>query len=134
MREVWIDPTYDEPRVFMEPVEGAVRYVVDRDPRSIQQLVAECHAIARDNGFSTPQSFDEVDPIIRCLCLIHSEVSEALEAVRGDDLDNFSEELADTVIRVFDLCGGLGIDLEWAVLSKMEANRHRPHLHGGKRA
>lgn len=100
---------------------------------SIRSLVSECHAIAKANGFETPTSFEQSDPVARCLALIHSEVSEALEALRHDDLDNFGEELADTVIRVFDLCGGLGIDLEWAVLSKMEANRLRSHKHGGKR-
>jgi len=100
----------------------------------IDSTLMECHAIAKQNGFETPTGFDQVDPIIRCLCLIHSEVSEALEAVRKNDRDNFAEELADTVIRVFDLCGGLDIDLEGAILAKMEVNRGRGYRHGGKRA
>jgi NTP pyrophosphatase (non-canonical NTP hydrolase) len=33
------------------------------------------------------------------LCLIHSEVSEALEAHRKDDKENFAEEIADIIIR-----------------------------------
>lgn len=67
------------------------------------------------------------------LALIHSEVSEALEAFRKDDRDNFAEELADVVIRTLDCAGGLGIDLEKAVLAKLEKNRGRGFRHGGKR-
>lgn len=42
------------------------------------------------------------------LALIHSEVSEMEEAEAGE---NFAEELADICIRVFDLIGGLEIDI-----------------------
>lgn len=78
------------------------------------------------------------------LCLIHSEVSEALEVFRGGDLgqmvdldtgkpEGFDSELADIVIRVADLCGALGIDLQHAVESKSAFNETRPKRHGGKR-
>ncbi|MCV9884721.1 MazG nucleotide pyrophosphohydrolase domain-containing protein [Metabacillus halosaccharovorans] len=66
------------------------------------------------------------------LALIHSEVSEALEADRNGDSENFTEELADVCIRIFDLCGSKGIDLEKAILQKMERNKKRPYRHGGK--
>jgi len=36
------------------------------------------------------------------------------------------------VIRVADLCGKLGIDLDFALTMKMEYNQTRPHRHGGK--
>ena len=45
------------------------------------------------------------------LALVHSEVSEALEAFRIDDKENFIEELADVVIRVLDLSEGLEMDI-----------------------
>lgn len=64
------------------------------------------------------------------LALIHSEVSEALEALRKDDNENFREELADVVIRIGDLCGGLGIDLESEITKKMEKNKSRERKHG----
>ena len=51
--------------------------------------------------------------------LIHGEVSEALEALRKDDHPNFAEELADVVIRVADLAGGSGVDLEGEITRKM---------------
>lgn len=98
------------------------------------------------------------------LALIHSEVSEALEAYRDglginkmyykhpdgtvcreDALcplstseetkpEGIPSEMADILIRVLDACGAYGIDIESAVRSKMEYNRTRPERHGGKRA
>lgn len=41
-------------------------------------------------------------------------------------------ELADAVIRIADLCGHMGIDLEAAIVAKMEYNKGRPFKHGGK--
>ncbi len=46
----------------------------------------------------------------------------------------FPSELADILIRCFDLAGYLGIDLDEAVRVKMAHNATRPHRHGGKRA
>lgn len=69
----------------------------------------------------------------RILALIHSEASEALEAFRKDDRENFAEELADVLIRVLDCGGGLGIDLDATVAAKLEKNRSRGYKHGGKR-
>ena len=72
----------------------------------------------------------ENNAIAARLALIHSEVSEALEALRVGDMDNFAEELADIVIRVGDTAGGLGIDLESEIKKKMEKNKARGYLHG----
>lgn len=41
-------------------------------------------------------------------------------------------ELADAVIRIADLCGHLGIDLEAAIALKMDYNETRPFKHGKK--
>lgn len=66
------------------------------------------------------------------LALIHSEVSEALEADRKGDAENFVEELADVCIRIFDLCGSRNIDFGKAIESKMLKNEGRSYKHGGK--
>lgn len=64
------------------------------------------------------------------LALIHSEVSETLEAVRKGDGANEVEELADIVIRVLDYAGYHGFDLGAAIHQKMLANYNRPYRHG----
>lgn len=67
------------------------------------------------------------------LCLIHSEVSEAMEGHRKGLADDklphrpmIEVELADAVIRIADLAGALGLDLGGAIAEKMEYNRKRP--------
>ncbi len=47
--------------------------------------------------------------------------------------EGIPSELADTVIRICDLCGLMGIDLERAIEEKMLYNKTRPHRHGGKK-
>jgi NTP pyrophosphatase (non-canonical NTP hydrolase) len=73
-----------------------------------------------------------------CMARIMGEVGEAVEAMRhgnpeSEKIPGFShveEELADTLIRIFDYCGMKGYDLGGAVLAKMEHNSGRPYLHG----
>lgn len=66
------------------------------------------------------------------LCLIHSEVSEAMEGARKNLPDDklphrpmIEVELADAVIRILDLCGALNLDLESAIKEKREYNAKR---------
>lgn len=44
--------------------------------------------------------------------------------------DTFEDELADTVIRILDLCGARGIDLEKHINLKLKYNRSRERMHG----
>ena len=66
------------------------------------------------------------------MALIHSEESEATEALRKGDRNNFEEELADVIIRVASIAHGLGIDLERTIVGKLEVNKTRGFRHGGK--
>lgn len=66
------------------------------------------------------------------LCLIHSEISEALEAFRKDlkddhlpDYNGIDVELADAVIRIFDLAGYLDIDIGHVIDDKFHYNQTR---------
>lgn len=64
------------------------------------------------------------------IALIHSEVSELLEAIRNEDHANEAEEAADIAIRLLDYCGAVGIDLGAAIEAKMLDNYQRPYKHG----
>lgn len=46
--------------------------------------------------------------------------------------EGLAVELADAVIRIADVCGAYGIDLEAAIVEKMEYNKSRPYKHGKK--
>jgi hypothetical protein len=66
------------------------------------------------------------------LCLVHSEISEALEGHRKDLQDDklphrkmFEVELVDALIRILDIGAGLGLDLEGAYREKMAYNAKR---------
>lgn len=66
------------------------------------------------------------------LALVHSEVSEALEGLRKDKMDehlpdrsSIEVELADALIRIFDLAGQMNLDLGMAVVEKMRYNAVR---------
>lgn len=124
---------------------------------TISELVKRAHETATDKGwYDEPKTFGEL------IALCHSELSEALEEFRdgcspkhsgvqcqADERERdicsgncrFCEmhkpvgipiELADVVIRIADMCGYYGIDLESAVKQKMEYNKTRPYKHGGK--
>lgn len=67
------------------------------------------------------------------LCLVHSEISEAMEGHRKGLQDDklphrpmIEVELADAVIRILDIAGGLDLDLGGAIAEKLEYNRRRP--------
>lgn len=107
---------------------------------TITELVGQSHALARQKGFW--DSDTDSPNVPEKLCLIHSEISEALEELRDGSLiqgyhlatsgkpEGFGIELADAVIRIADLCGALGIDLEQAISVKHAYNKSRPQKHG----
>jgi len=93
--------------------------------KSLNQVCEICHRVAVEKGF-----WDEERNIGEALMLIVTELAEAMEAYRHQDETNFKEELADTFIRLFDLCGGLNIDIEEEITKKSEKNKSRPYKHG----
>lgn len=101
----------------------------------MNHLAEEIYNINKQNGWNvlTPEDWKNEHKIPAKLALIHSEISEALEAFRAGDQVNFAEELADTIIRTLDCSHGLGFDMNWEIKKKLVKNRERGFRHGGKR-
>ena len=101
---------------------------------TIENLCVVAHFAARDKGF-----WDKPPTALESYALIISEVAEAIEAVRSGKAPYYLEngkpegqlaEMADVVIRVADLCGSRGWDLQTAIEEKLKFNKTRPQKHG----
>ena len=112
----------------------------------------EIHQDAKRKGF-----WDSERETGTLLMLCVSELAEALEADRKGKFanvklyeavdqtgrpshdafsfestikDTFEDEIADTIIRLLDLCGARGIDIEKHINLKLKYNRSRERMHG----
>lgn len=122
----------------------------------IKKIAQEIHQNNVEKGFWEDKQTKNVGEVLM-LCV--SELSEALEAHRKNKFanlvqfnqdrqstpfhensatiqafkdnikDTFEDEIADTVIRLIDLCEGFGIDLETHIRLKLEYNKTRPYKH-----
>jgi len=110
-------------------------------------LTQTCHNAARNAGWWPDEAKNNPMCFSQKLCLIHSEISEAMEGDRKnlpDDKLPHREmrevELADALIRIYDTAGAFNLDVAGALVEKMEYNAsradHKPEnraLDGGKK-
>lgn len=116
------------------------RWKEDQPLMDIEELMIDCHYLAKEKGF-----WDTERNVPEMLALVHSEISEALEEYRDGNMERdygfdenfvvrkpegFGVELADAVIRILDLAGGLNIPLADLIEEKLAYNRTRPQKHG----
>lgn len=135
--------------------------IVEEGPdRSLSAVVIQCGVAAQDNGwhdrYETLVTRLRANPnedtraavtehLVAKTSLIGCEVAEAIEELRdghspsevyesaGGKPEGYGVELADVVIRTFDLAWMLGINLEELIATKLAKNRARGRMHGGKK-
>jgi len=101
----------------------------------LDALAALLHETAREKGFwDGDYSHDKVG---NKLALVHSEVTEILEAIRkSHGSEKVVEEMADVIIRLLDIYAAMRNEeevlhsLDEILHKKMEKNKERPRLHG----
>lgn len=113
-------------------IEGLKDHIIG----CVDDLTDVCHHAARDAGWWTDLVTGEDTASKRnvgeMLCLVHSEISEAMEGHRKGLMDDklphhpmIVVELADALIRIFDMAGGMGYDLSTAFAEKLAYNATR---------
>ena len=104
---------------------------------SFTDLSNQVHDWAVRKGFWTEGQHRNDGEMI---ALMHSELSEALEAIRKgnppDDklpeFDGYTAELADCIIRIMDTAAARNMPLAEAIIAKIRYNEGRPYKHGKK--
>lgn len=108
---------------------------------SFDDIAEQLHTTAVTKGFwkvlddATQEQTDIF--ITKQLMMIVSEAVEVMEAIRKDKGENeIADEMADILIRTFDLYAGLvehgytTVSLDYAFESKTNINNSRPEKHG----
>lgn len=102
----------------------------------IESLVDICH-LANRRWYINPVTNEEIPDTLEFratkIALMHSELSEMLEGMRKNKMDDHIPEMtseaveaADVLIRLMDYCGRFDVDIASAFVAKMVYNLQRP--------
>lgn len=125
---------------MLENLKDQIFQFYDRNIRrpiirwALRTLQHEIHSTALEKGW-----WDKLRNEGEIIALIHSEATEALEAVRNNHPDSrkipyqeVEEELADIAIRLMDYAEHKQYRLPESILSKLDYNQSRSYRHGNK--
>ena len=106
---------------------------MDKNILGINGCAKDCHSAAVKGGWWHDNDGVKKDRNVgELLCLIHSEISEAMEGARKGLMDTHLKhrtmmevELADSIIRIFDLAESRGFNLGQTIYEKLEYNKSR---------
>nr|WP_246407851.1 hypothetical protein [Microvirga lupini] len=121
------------------PYIGGIQHTrgIERAVEGLDILQDLCHSLACLSGWWTDKATGERKTLEQVnvaekLCLIHSEISEAMEGDRKKLMDDhlphrqmIEVELADALIRILDLGGFLELDITSAAIEKLAYNQRR---------
>jgi NTP pyrophosphatase (non-canonical NTP hydrolase) len=103
----------------------------------IDALANDLHKTAKAKGFYDELDMTNFNGQAKQLAMIHSEVTETLEALRKEQGEyKVVEEIADILIRCLDFYAALKeadvvySSLEEVLVAKAEVNHNRPRMHG----
>ena len=106
---------------------------MEKNILGLNACAKDCHDAAVQAGWWHDINGKKLERNVgELLCLIHSEISESMEGARKGLMDThlphksmMEVELADAIIRIFDLAESKGFDLGQTIYEKIEYNKSR---------